>query len=351
MKAFVFRRNHVDEDEKMATIRDIAAAAGVNVSTVSRALNGKKSVSEKKRRYIQEIAEKMGYRPNLSAQTLVGKASKTIGVIVPEITSSYFASTINYMEQILNAEDYTLLVGLDHYDCQKAISCLQVFERHNVDGIFLIGAMYQNIDEALDAIQKSSQIPVVFIHSFFIHARYDCVCINDVISSDLIAQHVKDMGHKRVGYIGAELASRNRFSKLKESIQRHGLTLEDHHVKIGNEAYELCGYLQTAKLLQEDNLPTALITSYDYVAIGAMKMLQEKGFCVPQDFALIGYDNIREAEYLSCPLTTIALPVQQMVSAGVEIMLDRIQKGFKREVRHLLFAPDLIVRESSAIHL
>lgn len=184
-----------------------------------------------------------------------------------------------------------------------------------------------------------------------VDARYDCVCINDVISSDLIAQHVKDMGHKRVGYIGAELASRNRFSKLKESIQRHGLTLEDHHVKIGNEAYELCGYLQTAKLLQEDNLPTALITSYDYVAIGAMKMLQEKGFCVPQDFALIGYDNIREAEYLSCPLTTIALPVQQMVSAGVEIMLDRIQKGFKREVRHLLFAPDLIVRESSAIHL
>lgn len=330
----------------MVTIRDIAEELGVNISTVSRALNGKKSVSEELRTQILQVAQEMGYQPNLSAQALVGKSSKTFGVIVPEINSSYFASSVNHLEHTLNKVGYTLLIGIDHYDSQKTASCLRVFKQHRVDGIFLMGSMHQNIERQISTI-FDRYLPIVFLHSFFLYPSYDCVCVNDTFSSNLIVEHLKQNGHKKIGYIGAELACRNRFAKIHAAVEQAGLIMEERHIKIGKDAYEQCGYNQTLELLKEEDLPTALIASYDYVAIGSMKALIEHGIRIPSDIAIVGYDNVRESKYLTCPLTTVDVPINQIVNAGVEIMINRVQDGRKREIRHVFFEPELIVRRSS----
>ncbi|NLM27926.1 MAG: LacI family transcriptional regulator [Clostridiaceae bacterium] len=174
-----------------------------------------------------------------------------MGVIVPEISSNYYATMLDCIEKELNEKDYSLIVGMAHHDYQKEIHYLKVFSNRRVDGIILAGSMYSEINKTLDKIRKRNNIPIVLIHSFISYEDYDYIFVDDIYGINAAMEYLKELGHRNIGYIADELASRFRIEKIKESISKNGLNLNKEHIKIGKVGFEAGGYQLMQELLNE----------------------------------------------------------------------------------------------------
>lgn len=330
----------------MITLKDIAQMAGVNISTVSRALNDSNEVSDEKKQEIRNIAASLNYTPNYYAKALAGKETKTVGVIVPEISSNYYATMIGAIETGLQDHGYSLIIGVSHHEWKLENHYLNVFWNRKVDGILIAGSMYNEITPTINRIH-SDNIPIVLIHSFIDHQNYDYVAIDDSYGIGQAIQLFKKQGHRHIGYIASELASRFRLQILKKIIHDNGLILNEKHIKIGKEANEFCGYKYMKELINEGDMPTAILAAYDDIAVGAMRALYEYKYRVPEDISIIGYDNIRQSAFLRCPLTTISPPVEKMEKICLDILFQKIEDKNLKTIQHISLNSELIIREST----
>lgn len=264
----------------------------------------------KKKQEIRNIAASLNYTPNYYAKALAGKETKTVGVIVPEISSNYYATMIGAIEMGLQDHGYSLIIGMSHHEWKLENHYLNVFWNRKVDGILIAGSMHNEITPTINRIH-SDNIPIVLIHSFIDYQNYDYVAIDDSYGIGQAIQLFKKQGHRHIGYIASELASRFRLQILKKIIHDNGLILNEKHIKIGKEANEYCGYKYMKELINEGDMPTAILAAYDDIAVGAMRALYEYKYRVPEDISIIGYDNIRQSAFLRCPLTTISPPVEK----------------------------------------
>ncbi len=338
------RQRHV---HRSITLKDIARMAEVNVSTVSRALNDSNEINEETKKKINKIAEELKYVPNPSAKALVGKKTKSIGIIVPEISSIYFAQMLNNIESELKERGYSLIVGMTHHKYRDEINYLNIFSIRNVDGIIVAGSMYKELEKYLADIKRNYDIPIVLIQTFIPFPDYDYIMVDDSYGFNLAIEHLVSYGHNSIGFIADEVSSKMRLPKFKAAMDNVGLKYNNKYVKVGKEMFELGGYKQMNRLMEEKVLPTAIFASYDYIAIGAMKALNEHGLSVPEDISIIGYDNIREAAYLSVPLTTVSPPIQEMTKIGVKLLIDKIENKEHKVIQHVSLKPELIIRETT----
>lgn len=327
----------------MVKLKDIAEKAGVNVSTVSRALNANRELNENTKKRICKIAKEMNYIPNISAQSLVGKGTKSIGVIVPEIISNYFTNMLVSIESELKEKGYSLIIGMTHHNFENEIYYLNVMRNRKVDGIILAGSMHKELEEHLYTTKNSYHIPMVLMQTFVRFPDYDYIMVDDYYGYSIAVEHLMKKGHKKIGFIADEVSSQMRLPMLKKALTKNGLTLDKNFVKIGKEMFEQGGYLQMKELIQSDQMPTAIFASYDYIAIGAMKALKEHGILIPDDISIIGYDNIREASYISVPLSTISPPVSEMAKVGVNLLVHKIEQN-KSAIQHISLKPELVLR-------
>lgn len=333
----------------MVTLKDIARKAGVNISSVSKALHDSEEISEQKRNEIKRIAQELNYVPNLSARALTGKGSNSIGIILPEIRSNYYARMMNDIEAELNRTKYTMIMGTTNFDLKKEVQYLNVFCSRSVDGIVIIGSMNKDIVKYIDAIQKKYDVPVVMLESFVESEQVDYIAIDNRYGISQAIRRFREAGHSRIGFISETISARTRLPWFKAAMEEHGLKVDKQHIKIGSERFEKGGYESMKQLLAEAERPTAVFASYDDMAIGAMKAIDEFGLSIPDDIALIGFDNIREAEYLLTPLTTVSPPIGEMVNIAIHLLLKNIrakQDHEKRVPQHISLKPGLIVRES-----
>lgn len=299
----------------MVTLKDIAKRANVNVSTVSRALNDSSEINEDTKKLIRKIAEEMNYTPNMSARALTGKGTMSIGIIIPEVISGYFAQMVNFIEAELKQASYSLIVGMTHHDYREEIHYMDVFAKRKVDGIIMAFSMYKELEKSLHTMKYHYKIPMVLIQTFKHFTDYDYIMVDDAQGIDSAIRHLHELGHREIGFLADQVSSRLRFEGFKMGMKNCGLKLNDRFVKIGNEMFEEGGYLQAKELLKEKELPTAIFAGYDHMAIGAMRAFQEQGLKVPEDISVVGYDNIREAAYLPMPLTTVSPPIREPGSA------------------------------------
>lgn len=330
----------------MIILKDIAQMAGVNISTVSRALNDSNEVSDEKKQEIRNIAASLNYTPNYYAKALAGKETKTVGVIVPEISSNYYATMIGAIEMGLQDHGYSLIIGMSHHEWKLENHYLNVFWNRKVDGILIAGSMHNEITPTINRIH-SDNIPIVLIHSFIDYQNYDYVAIDDSYGIGQAIQLFKKQGHRHIGYIASELASRFRLQILKKIIHDNGLILNEKHIKIGKEANEYCGYKYMKELINEGDMPTASLAAYDDIAVGAMRALYEYKYRVPEDISIIGYDNIRQSAFLRCPLTTISPPVEKMAKICLDILFQKIEDKNLKTIQHISLNSELIIREST----
>jgi len=330
----------------MVKLKDIAKELGVSVSTVSRSLSNSSEIGEETRNKVKDIAARLNYIPNYSARSLAGGSSKSIGIILPEISSNYYVQIVEHTGAILKSEGYSFILGISNHNLNDEIQFLNEFRNKEVDGIIIAGEAHEDIVKDLRKMREIYKLPVVLINTFVSCPECDYIMIDDFHGISSAINYLKEAGHKNIGFIGDEISTYLRFNFFKNAIAQTGLIFNERYIKTGKERFELGGYLRMKDILKEKEMPTAVFASYDNFAIGAIKAIHEAGLKIPDDISIVGFDNIREAAYLTTPLTTVSTPVKEMCHISIKLLLNKIETKDQKLIQHVSLKPELVIRET-----
>ena len=326
------------------TLVQLAKAAGVSVSTVSRALsNGKYPLKTETRQNILKLAEEMGYKPNLVARSLQSSRSHLVGVIVDRMQSPFAAATVEGIQDGLRNAGYSISIAYSNRDQAIATQAIHTFYSHQVDGIIILNSWLHTFNDPILSLQDR---PFVFINRVFSNCIENCVGPGDRQGARLATQHLVDLGHRRIGYInGMEdwIEAQNRLAGYRDVLTEHGLPVDEDLIRHGNWGVE-SGYEAARELLALQDRPTAIFAANDIMALGAMYAIQKAGLEVPADVAIVGYDDRDFAAWIKPALTTIRMPSYEMGQAAGRLLLQQINKEELEDATQI--TGKLIVRES-----
>jgi DNA-binding LacI/PurR family transcriptional regulator len=326
------------------TITEIAKAAGVSLTTVSRALNNADHPMNKDtRERVLQIAKEMGYQPNLVARSLRTDRTYSVGIIVENIQSPFAPSIIRGIQDHLKPEGYSSTIINSDWDPEVETDAILSLNNRKIDGIIFVETWHRSSE----AVQMMTTKPFVFVHRLF-NGR----CSNSVITDEyggarLAVHHLLDLGHRRIAYINGPKdwdASQRRLMGYKEELADANIRYDRRLVKQGDWEVK-GGYLATQALIGMENPPTAIFAANDLMALGAIYALQDKGLRVPQDIAIVGYDNRNFTSFTRPSITTVTLPCYEMGQAAAKLLLNFINDKVK-ETEPIEILGHLIIRES-----
>ncbi|MEG1755885.1 MAG: LacI family DNA-binding transcriptional regulator [Clostridia bacterium] len=326
----------------MARMSDIAKKTGLNISTVSRALNGSYDISESTRILVQEVANEIGY---ITREHRI-LARKTILIIVPELLSQYYSEMIHALRADLGNKGYKVITVVSGYSQTEICMTLNDIRAYEVSGIFLVFSAIDS-NELAGIYAKMQNIPTVLLSEMGTTIPLDTIFISQNYIMELAVNHLKELGHHSIGYIGEKL-SNQRLRELQDICVHNDMNLLERNIAIGEERFELGGSLRMREMIAKGNLPSAIIACYDQMAIGAIHAAMEAGIKVPRDLSILGIDDIDVDEYLPIPLTSIMTPVSQMCTVAVKLLHDLIEKPREHIVQHVSLQSKLIIRDSTA---
>lgn len=329
----------------MATIADIAEAAGVSRATVSLALNGKPGVALQTRQRIMEIAEKLNYQPNASAKGLALQKTQALGVIVPDIGSPFYAELVRGVEQEASANGYHLILCTTAGKLSKEELYLRLLGERRVDGMIL---MTPRGDEETIRRVQGEEFPLVVVDRDIQAADEVVEVIVDNLHGALAAtEHLIGLGYQRIGFINGipEIqASRDRLRGYRLALQEHGIVPHDSWICTG-DFQEEGGYQCMQKLLNINPSLDAIFAASDLMAIGAIKTIREVRKQIPDDIAIIGFDDIPLAAHLDPPLTTVRQPMAEMGAMACRLLL-QLTRGEGVLQRKAILQTELVIRAS-----
>ena len=333
------------------SIQDIARAAGVSHTTVSRALRQSTLISVDTRERIQRLAQEMGYTPNAIAQSLQTQRTSTIGLVVTSIDDPFLSDVVKGVEEVARISGFSVILSATHNDPDQEMAVIETFHRRRVDGILVASSrITSKYRKRLDNIR----VPTVLINSQaesqdeLLH----WVAVDDRLGAQIAVEHLLQLGHRAIGYLGVSCRPRSnqlRFQGYQNALLAAGTLCHDARVVIapGTEASDeedvAAGQAMLSHLL--DTGITAVFCYNDMVAIGVLIACQEQDIAVPQALSVIGFDDIRMASYVSPPLTTIHQPKVELGHLATEVMLDLLQN---RPAENHVLQPTLIMRDSTA---
>jgi LacI family transcriptional regulator len=327
------------------TLVELAQAAGVSVSTVSRALsNGKYPLRKETRQKILQLAEEMGYKPNLVARSLQSSRSHLVGVIVDRMQSPFAAATVQGIQDGLLKAGYSISIAYSNRDQAVAIEAINSFYSHQVDGVIILNSWLHTFNDPILSLQDR---PFVFVNRVFSDRIQNCVAPGDRQGARLATQHLVDLGHRRIGYInGMEdwIEAQNRLAGYREVLVEHGLPVDEALIRHGNWGVD-SGHDAAQELLALEERPTAIFAANDIMALGAIYAIQKAGLEVPADVAVVGYDDRDFAAWIKPALTTVRMPSYEMGQAAARLLLEQINNEEMEDATQI--SGSLIIRESS----
>lgn len=287
-------------------MRDIAKAAGVSSATVSRVINGSNLVRPETAERVNEVIQRFKFIPNGSATTLKYGRSSAYGLIIPDITNPFFSEFIRSFEIILVEHHQDMLMATTDFHPSKMQKTIHRMLVRKVDGIALLAAEIET--EPIEALIHH-RVPLVTMDRRQTSIGLSDVAIDNLSGMKLAIEHLQELGHKKIGYIGGSKGptiSDHRFEAFAKAMRAAKLTVEPAFVRVGN--YRISGG-ETAmtEILQLKHQPSAILTANDLTAIGALRVLHKAGFSVPEDFSIVGFDDIELSDIVFPPLTTIRL--------------------------------------------
>jgi len=330
---------------RKVTIRDLAEAAGVSVTTVSQILNGKgERFSLDTRRRVHQLQEEMGYVPDFNARNLIMKSAQTIGVLVPNLGNPFFSMFVRGVQETSRERHFIPLIFGANHDEKLESYYLEELIKRAVDGLIIASASITA--EAIDNILKKNGIPYLLIDQNG-GPSVDRVRINDEQGGQLAADHLVALGHEKIAVVMPEDLTQNlqiRLAGFKRRLAEHHVDLPERAI-VHSAMTKLGGYQATAAVLAQH--PTAVFAINDETALGLMRGLHEQGLSVPNDISVLGYDDIDLDEYVVPKLTTIHQPVVTMGQQATGLLINRIKD--QRQAAQLVDLPvDLRERESTA---
>ncbi|PPA70821.1 LacI family DNA-binding transcriptional regulator [Jeotgalibacillus proteolyticus] len=330
----------------MVKMIDVAKRANVSTATVSRVLRNPESVKELTREKVMQSIAELNYQPNVLARHFRRSKTNTILVIVPNIANTIFSQMVQGIEETAVQNNYRVLLGNSNRNVEKEYDFLDLLRQRHVDGMILLSS---RID--IDTLNElTAQFPVVLASEYLNNMSISTVRIDNRKHGKEAAAHLLSLGHKRVAHISGGLNNRISFDRQDgylDALTEHGLKRDNRLIREGDFTFT-SGYNQMQELLSLRDRPTALFAASDEMAMGAIKAAKEKGINVPEDLAVVGFDNIRFSSFFEPGLTTVAQPAVEMGSASMELLLEHIKDpNFKPAERVL--KSELIVRESCGL--
>lgn len=328
---------------RKVTIKDVADAAGVSYSTVSRALNGIDLVNSETKQLIINIAKEIGYRPNGIARSLVNKRSNTIALIVPDISNPFFADMALALEDAALSRGYTTLLCNTRWDPEIEERVLNMVEEKCVDGIIIKPSEYKP-----ERIERITVPTVLLTHNIPEHISH--VEVDNVKGSFLGCEHLIRCGYKRIAFIGGDRASnsnRDRVAGYKKALLQYDRRFESSLVRYGPFSVA-SGYNGASTLLSSENPPDAFVCGNDLLALGAWQRTKELGYDVPSEIGICGFDNSSIAELPQIRLTSIDQPRKQIGEYAAKMLIDVIQnRATADSLQKIILEPKLIKRTST----
>ena len=328
---------------RKVTIRDLAEAAGVSVTTVSQILNGKgERFSIETRQRVHQLQEDLGYVPDFNARNLIMKSAQTIGVLVPNLGNPFFSMFIRGVQQTSRERHFIPLIFGANHDEQLESYYLQELIKRAVDGLIIASASITG--EAIDNILKKNGIPYLLIDRNG-GPSVDRIRVDDEQGGQLAARHLLTLGHQRIVVVMPEHPTQNlriRLAGFKAQLVDQQIPLADSAV-ITSPMTKLGGYQATAAVLAQH--PTAVFAINDETALGLMRGLHEQGVRVPDDISVLGYDDIDLDEYVVPKLTTIHQPVVTMGQQATELLINRVQN--QRQPAQMVDLPVVLKQRES----
>jgi LacI family transcriptional regulator len=329
-----------------ARLSDVARAAGVSLSTASRALASPGLVQDKTRGRILAAASRMGYVPHGAARALASKRSRTIGAVVPTLDNPIFASSVQALQRRIAREGYTLILGSHEYDLAAEVTVVSALIERGVDGIVLVGLDHS--PELYRLIAKAA-IPCELTWATDAGRQHYSLGFSNRRAAAGIAQHLLGLGHREFAMISGQTQSndraRERVAGVREALAAHGIELRAQRVK--EIPFSIPGARAAlGQLLDAGERFTALVCGNDLLALGALLEASARGIAVPRQLSVTGFDDIDLAGEFAPALTTLRIPVAEIGRLAAERMLARIAGG---DVPRAQEVPvDLVVRASTA---
>ncbi len=335
---------------KRATIKDVASAAGVSVTTVSNALNGRtEAMTAGTLNRIQEAIRTLNYRPSSVARSMVTRRTATIGLIIAEIETPLFLQALNVIEPTARASDHNILVCSAH-NLETEQQAVELLLEKQVDGIIFLSQSRYLEDDYLANLPVSAP-PIVLINRTTSLDRFDRICWDNTDGIVKAMDYLVQAGHRHIAQLCGPVSrrsSKERLQGYKLGLEKHNLGYrEEYNSQYGNYEAEPEEWEQaTLKLLKLSPRPTAILSSNDIVGAVVMRTIQQAGLRVPQDITVIGNDNQPFCIYLNPALTTVELPIIEAGRQAIEMLLERLSNQNKASEHRILSCP-LIIRESS----
>ena len=323
---------------RAATIRDVAARAGVSVATVSRTLNGIGPVQDHTSRRVFAAARALRYVPHAAARSLSIRRSDTLGILLPDVHGEFFSEFIRGVDVAARARGYHILVSSSHNDAQEMSSVLRAF-RGRVDGLIV---MFPNFELGPLARELAADIPVVLLNSA--SASRATIRIDNAAGARAMTDYLLALGHRAIAFINGP--EHNTDAAERRRGYRAGVDAEKRpRLECEGDFTDESGYRAVTKIAAMKPRPTAIFAANDAMAVGALRALRESGVAIPGEISLAGFDDIPMARYLTPQLTTVRVDIAEMGRRSVESLLALLERG-GQVPKHNIVPASLVVRES-----
>jgi LacI family transcriptional regulator len=329
----------------MATIYDVAQAAGVSISTVSHVLNGTRYVSDETKARVLQAVEQLNYRPSLLARALVRQETRTIALIVPDNVNPFFAELARGIEDYGFRAGYNVILCNSDRSLTKEQAYLDMLISKRVDGVIYMTADIHT--EKLQPLLVHNIQTVAFDREY---EGFDALLLDNFQGGYDATCYLIELGHQRIACISgpdARTRSRDRVAGYEQALLDARLVLDPELILTGQWTYQ-SGQDTARQLFDLPSPPTAVFACNDAMAIGVMSFLHERNLRVPEDVSVVGFDNITLSAFSSPPLTTMATPILEVGQCICEMLLDRINGQLPPEPQRVTVCSELVVRGSTA---
>ncbi|MCL5986817.1 MAG: LacI family transcriptional regulator [Actinobacteria bacterium] len=335
----------------MVTSKDVAKLAGVSRATVSHVVNKSKYVSKELKLRVEQAMKELAYHPDAIAKSLKARKTHTIGVVIPNIMSPFYPPVVKGIEDVARESGYQIFICSTEEDFEMEEERLKALYEKRVDGLIIVPVRDRRgffFDTLL-----GKNVPIVLLDRKIGGIDVDTVSSDNYDGAYAAVRHFLSLGYKNIAIVAMPLhmvPGKERLEGYKKALQEHGLSVVDNYVKVGNVSEE-SGYERTKELLNQPGSLEAILVCNHLMAMGAFRAIKESKLRIPEDIALIAFDDFPWTPYLSPSLTTVAQSAYELGATAANMLIERIEKKNDIEPRHVVLKSKLIVRESCGANM
>lgn len=330
----------------MAVLKDVAKIAGVSTATVSRVLNDAENVNPLTRAKVEKTIKALNFKPSRVAQRLRIRDGKKriIGLVVPDIQNPFYVDVVRGVEDLASLKDYAVFVGNFAQEEEKEKMYLNLMKSESVDGL-IVAPGNEKDDEVMELVKEG--LPIVCIDRGLSEMDVDVVLVDNMKGAFDAVEFLIQSGYKRIAYIGGlpQIPTTiHRQKGYEDALKKYGIPIDSELIRFGDSKHE-SGKIITEELLNLQNRPTALFTGNNLITLGALETIHNRKLKIPQDIAIIGFDDMYWSISLNPPLTAVRQPGYEIGKRAAEILFQKVKEPDREPVK-LILRTELIKRES-----